>query len=217
MNEGDSGSVLIDDQNKIIGLLFSSDPKTQNRTIGIGNHIDRVLDALKNNGHEIKLAKSPDSGNVHGIATGTSVVPRRPSLQDLVRESQTLPAALYRRHRDEVTHLVEHRRAVTVAWHRHQGPAFAAAVNRSHREPAYRIPRAINGITRHALLIAMGRVLGEHGSPALQQDLRKHALGLIDDLCRAENIRSVLLRSDRPAAAPEPVATHAANGGRRGY
>ena len=217
MNEGDSGSVLIDDQNKIIGLLFSSDPKTQNRTIGIGNHIDRVLQALKDNGHEIKLAVSPSGGNASGIATGPSAVPRRPSLQDLVRESQTLPAALYRRHRDEVTHLVEHRRPVTVAWHRHQGPAFAAAVNRSHRDPAYRIPRAINGVSRHALLIAMGRVLGDHGSPALQQDLRKHALGLIDDLCRAENIRSILLRPDRPAIAPEPVATHAAIGVRHGY
>jgi hypothetical protein len=217
MNEGDSGSVLIDDGNNIIGLLFSSDPKTQNRTIGIGNHIDRVLLALKNNGHEIKLAVSPSGGNASGSATGTSVVSWRPSLQDVVRESEALPAALYSRHRDEVTHLVEHRRPVTVAWHRHQGPAFAAAVNRSHRDPAYRIPRAINGVSRHALLVAMGRVLGEHGSPALQQDLRKHALGLIDDLCRAENIRSILLRPDRPAIAPEPVATHAANGVRHGY
>jgi hypothetical protein len=216
-NEGDSGSVLIDDQNNIIGLIFSGDPMTSNRSIAIANHIDRVLQALKDNGHEITLVKSPGAGNSSGIAGGTSALSRRPSLADLVRKSQTLPTTLYRRHRDEVTHLVEHRRAVTVAWHRHQGPAFAAAVNRSHREPAYRIPGAINGISRHALLIAMGRVLGEHGSPALQQDLRKHAFGLIDDLCRAENIRSILFPPNRPAAPPELVATPAGNEVRHGY
>ena len=170
LNEGDSGSVLIDDQNKIIGLLFSSDPKTQNRTVAFANHIDQVLQALKNNGHEIKLATSPASGNLSGIAAAPSSLPRRSSLQDLVRESEALPAALYRRHRDEVTHLVEHCRPVTVAWHRHHGPAFAAAVNRSHREPAYRIPREINGVSRHALFVTLARVLGEQGSPALRQD-----------------------------------------------
>jgi hypothetical protein len=216
MNDGDSGSVLIDDGNNIIGLLFSSDPKTQNRTIGIGNHIDRVLNALKDNGHEIKLAKSPAGGQLHGIAAGRSALPPRHSLQDAVRKSQELPAALYRRHRDEVTHLVEHCRAVTVVWHRHQGPAFAAAVNRSHREPIYRIPLEINGVSRHALLVRMARVLGEHGSAALQQDLREHAFALIDDLCRAENIRTIL-SPPAPSTALEPAVTHAANEIRHGF
>lgn len=202
MNEGDSGSVLIDDGNNIIGLCFSSDPMSNNRTVGIANHIDRVLQAFKDNAHEIALAKSP-SGNQSGIFGGVSAVGRRKSLQDLVRESRALPAALYRRHRDEVTHLVEHRRPVTVAWHRNQGPAFAAAVNRSHREAAYRIPREIEGVSRHQLLVAMARVLAEHGSTALQQDLRTHGLDLIDELCQAENVRAIL--------APQPEAVLAAD------
>jgi hypothetical protein len=217
MNDGDSGSVLIDDGNNIIGLLFSSDPKTQNRTVGIGNHIDRVLKALKDNGHEINLAKSPTGGQLYGIAAGTSALRRRPSLQDVVRESEGLSAALYRRHRDEVTQLVEHCRAVTVVWHRLQGPAFAAAVNRSHREPAYRIPREINGVRRHALLGGMARALGEHGSAALQQDLREHAFALIDDLCRADNLRAILSPPHLPTVASKLAATHAANEIRHGF
>lgn len=201
MNEGDSGSVLIDDQNKIIGLLFSSDPKAPNRTIGIANHIEKVLQALKDNNHEIELCKTP-SGNASGLAAGLTL-PRPPSLNDLVRESPTQLAALVRRHREEVARLIDHCRPVTVAWHRQQGPAFAAAVNRNHREPAYQIPRRINGVSRHELLIAMARVLGRHGSAALQEDLRKHGLDLVDDLCRADNVRAILLPKAEPALVAE--------------
>ena len=198
MNEGDSGSVLIDDQNKIIGLLFSSDPWSQNRTVGFANHIDNVLQTLKNKGHEIKLAVSASEGGASGSVTGT-FAPRRTTLNDLVRESETQLAMLVRRHRDEIARLIDQCRPVTVAWHRQQGPAFAAAVNRNYREPAYRIPREINGVSRHELLVAMARALGDHGSAALQGDLRSHGLGLVDKLCRADNVHAVFFPD------PEPV------------
>jgi hypothetical protein len=126
-------------------------------------------------------------------------LPQPQTLRDLVRESAALPAVLYRQHRDEVTRLIERCRPATVAWHRHQGPAFAAAVNRSHREAAYRIPREINGVSRQALLIAMARVLEDHGSAALQRDIGEHAFVLIDELSRAENVRALLF----PAPALE--------------
>jgi hypothetical protein len=191
-NAGDSGSVVLDEDNNIVGLYYSSDDMTARRSVSIACHIDKVLDALKAKGHEIKLAKTPGGGNISGIATGKAILPRLQTLRDLVRESSALPAVLYRRHRDEVTRSIEHCRPATVAWHRHQGPAFAAAVNRSHREPAYRIPREIHGVSRHALLIAMARVLAAHGSAALRRDLGEHSFALIDELSRAENVRSIL-------------------------
>jgi len=198
LNEGDSGSVLIDDQNKIIGLLFSSDPKTQNRTVAFANHIDNVLQTLKNKGHEIKLAVSSSGDNSSGTAL-QNFAPRKTTLNDLVRESETQLAVLVRRHRDEVAQLIDHCRPVTVAWHRQQGPAFAAAVNRNHREPPYRIPREINGVSRHELLVAMARALGQHGSVALQKDLRAHGLKLVDELCRAETARAIFFPEPEPA------------------
>ena len=206
MNEGDSGSAVIDEDNNILGLVYTRDPWGSNRSVGIACHIDAVLDKLnagltkKNFGYQIEIAKSPPAGgNVSGIATGAAVLPQPQTLRDLVRESAALPAVLYRQHRDEVTRLIERCRPATVAWHRHQGPAFAAAVNRSHREPAYRIPREINGVSRQALLIAMARVLEDHGSAALQRDIGEHAFVLIDELSRAENVRALLF----PAPALE--------------
>jgi hypothetical protein len=122
---------------------------------------------------------------------GRRLSPRR-TLYDFIRDSDTLLAELARKHREEVADLIDHRRPVTVAWHRHNGPAFAAAVNRNQRDPRFRIPREINGVSRDELLVTMARALDEHGSFALREDLREHGLELMQDLSRAENIREIV-------------------------
>jgi hypothetical protein len=202
-NHGDSGAVLLDTDNKIVGLIWGDDPTAPgvSRSIGAANHIAAVLKALKDNGHEITLRISPP-GNNAGIATGPKLPPRR-TLYDLVRESDTLLAELGRKHREEVAGLIDHCRPVTVAWHRHHGPAFAAAVNRNQRDPRFRIPHEINGVSRSEMLVAMARVLDEHGSFSLREDLREYGLELMDDLCQAENIHAILF----PPAAAKLVRT----------
>jgi hypothetical protein len=191
--------VILDTDNKIVGLLWGDDPSAPgvSRSVSAGNHIAAVLKALKDNGHEITLAISP-AGNNAGIISGARLPPRL-TLYDLVRDSDTLLARLARKHREEVAGLIDHCRPVTVAWHRHHGPAFAAAINRNQRDSRFRIPLEINGVSRSELLVTMARVLEEHGSFALQEDLREHGLELMDDLCRAENVRDVLF----PPAAVE--------------
>lgn len=191
-NHGDSGSVLLDTDNKIVGLIWGDDPGAPgvSRSISAANHIAAVLKAFKDNGHEITLRISP-TGNNADLAGGPRLPPRR-TLYDFIRDSDTLLAELAHKHREEVADLIDHCRPVTVAWHRHNGPAFAAAVNRNQRDPRFRIPREINGVSREALLVAMARVLDEHGSFALREDLREHGLELMEDLSRAENVREIV-------------------------
>ena len=222
-NEGDSGSVVIDEDNNIVGLYYSDDEKHVRRAVGIACHIELVLtklnDALKAEkvkdpkyNFQIEIKKSPPGGQNRGIAADFRL-PRALTLNDLIRESDTLLGALVRRHRDEVSRLVNHCRPVTVVWHRHQGPAFAAAVNRNHREPAYRVPREINGVSRHELLVATARVLTQYGSTELQEDLRGHSFELIDELSRADNVRAVLF----PPAVEIASAGNGSNGFRHGH
>jgi hypothetical protein len=211
-NEGDSGSAVIDEDNNIVGLIYSRDAMSVKRSVGIACHIEPVLKTLNDSlkaeavndqkyNFQIELLKSPPGGQNSGIAADFRL-PHALTLNDLIRESDTLLGALVRRHRDEVSHLINHCRPVTVVWHRHHGPAFAAAVKRNHREPVYRVPREINGIGRHELLVAIARALEQHGSAVLQEDLREHGLALIDDLCQTDNIRAILF----PAAEATPVA-----------
>lgn len=210
-NEGDSGSALIDEDNNIVGLIYSNDNLAADRTIGIACHIDAVMTKLnaaltaeavtdQKYNFQIALKTSPPGGQTSG--TADSRLPRALTLNDFIRESDTLLGALIRRHRDEVSNLINHCRPVTVVWHRHQGPAFAAAVNRNARERGYRVPREINGVSRHELLLALARVLSEHGSVELQDDLREHSFELIDELSRADNVRALLF--------PTPLGNFAA-------
>ncbi len=45
-NEGDSGSVVIDEDNKIIGLIYAGEYMAVSRAVGIACHIDAVMKAL---------------------------------------------------------------------------------------------------------------------------------------------------------------------------
>ena len=73
--------------------------------------------------------------------------------------------------RREIGYLVRNVKRVTIAWHKHQGPAFLAhALNHVAGETS-RVPREVNGVTRHALLLRMREVLYQHGSNPLRAAL----------------------------------------------
>jgi hypothetical protein len=73
-----------------------------------------------------------------------------------------------------VVTLVNHDRRVTVVWHRIQGPSWLAALARSAREPTYRIPEEIAGITRAEALTRLREVLALCGSDELRTDLERY-------------------------------------------
>jgi hypothetical protein len=86
---------------------------------------------------------------------------------------------LVEEHRHEVIDLVNHNRAVTVTWHRKQGPAFLAAMGRSVKVPTYKIPQEIEGISRQHAVMSMATVLSEQGSPQLKALVEKYSLPLL--------------------------------------
>jgi hypothetical protein len=180
-NEGDSGSVIVNADDNIVALLYGGDEKTNSVDVTVANNIQNVLDALSNNGFQLHLSVTPGRAGVHNRTAFENRQPLplpRPSAQNYfgqLRDANpsSLLRALFDRHHREVLDLVNHRRPVTVAWHRHQGPAFVAALTRSGRVSEYSIPMAIDGITRQALLEAMEVVLTSHGSRALVSDMER--------------------------------------------
>jgi len=151
---GDSGAVVVDQNRKVVGLHFAGDANDAN---SYANHIADVLAAL------------------HITITGTEAALLAEELPDL----GTLPpgswlAGRVEAHQSEVVTLVNHDRRVTVAWHRAQGPSWLAALARSARDPAYRLPHEIAGVTRADALARLRDALVQHGGAELRADVERH-------------------------------------------
>jgi hypothetical protein len=185
-DRGDSGSVLVDKSNKIIGLMWGAylTPGTSLHGHGIACPIGPVLTEMGItiiNGSLTSLvyANAPVIEAVTEPATDGAYLVE--TLQ--YRLSQTrqgrLIIDLLESHRNEVLTLINHNRAVTVTWRRMQGPAFLAALGRSARVQSFRIPSEIEGVSRWQAISNVLSILREHGSQSLRGDIDQHSLTLI--------------------------------------
>lgn len=183
---GDSGSVIINLNNKIVGLLFAAGKEIDVKGVkqpflSLANHISDVFSALK-----IRIAYSQDIKVTSG--TMLAEVPEEvfeapipePYREFRARlEANEVTArllAIGQEHTAEVTYLVNHCRPVTVAWRRNEGPALLATVMAAVRDGHYRLPASINGVAPHELLLRMRIVLTQNGSRELADALNSNDL-----------------------------------------
>ncbi|WP_292996564.1 hypothetical protein [Nitrosomonas sp.] len=174
-DEGDSGSAIVNAQNEVVGLLYAGDSANPARTLAC--HIHPVMAYLSIT--PITTANPPFGpagqtlNDVEGVFTGINHTTE-------VRErflNTRKGAEIYQQildHRQEVIALVNHRRPVTVAWHRSQGPTFLAHFVNNARDPLHLIPFEVEGITRDQMIRRMAEILTQHGSEALQQVIQSY-------------------------------------------
>lgn len=197
--EGDSGSALVDDGSRLIGLVFGGEDVTLPHPQAFACHIAPVLDALRVT--PISTQNPPVAPA--GEASRRSVVPaagpwstedRTVELQERLRETpagERLYAA-FLQHRSEIVALVNRRRRVTIAWHRSQGPAYFAHFAESARHPGHRIPRQIQGVARSELLQTMAEVLTAEGSEPLQRAIAQHRVEVIALVDRFDGLHALI-------------------------
>src|SRR5262245_7952007 len=212
-NAGDSGSAILNDDDAIVALLWGGDEQTNSVDVTFSNNIANVLTALSNNGFQLQLSVSEGrSGRHHRTAFENRDDERlRPvalSYFELLRDRNpgSVLRELFDRHHREILSLVNNRRAVTVVWHRHQGPAYVAALARAGRVEQYKIPFSIDGISRETLLLAMEDVLRKHGNRALIADMdryREDVLALAGEGESLEHLARLLFQRGLLEAIPE--------------
>ena len=185
-NPGDSGAVVLDANNDIVGLNWAGDAVSNSVKLSIANNISNVLSALSTNGFPITLSTSPPGGGERRtVSKHIPIVDETASILNSL-PSEWRPLVQY--HRREVLTLINHNRAVKVVWHRHQGPAFTVHFMNSAKDEGYKIPPTIKDISLQNLLIKMGAALKENGSDALREDINQYGLDIIN---HAENVDSV--------------------------
>lgn len=189
---GDSGSVVVNDQGQVVGLLFLRGSGASNDGFGYACHIDPVLEELDI--ELISTARPPvgPAGEASSLATA-QIVHVDPEMKALETRVMSNPAfrPLYlgfMDHWDEIVALVNGRRPLLVAWHRLKGPVFMAHLSESARRPGHSVPRCIEGVSRRELLSTMADLLIAEGSAELGgylQSVRDRTLAMaehIDDL-----------------------------------
>jgi hypothetical protein len=187
-DHGDSGSAVVGlATGNVVGLLNSIDKEiAAGGTLGIATPIGPILALL---GISVLASDPTQQYGVRdwGEDWNTATEPRVPEdvfaavadrLDRTERGREML--ALIRRRRPEIVELVNHRRPVTVAWRRNLGPSYLAALLRTAREPTYKLPESLDGVTRKDLADRMAEVLAKNGSQDLRADLARWG-GLVEE------------------------------------
>jgi len=195
-DHGDSGSVVVERGSRnVVALLKEIDTATG--TLGFATDIVPVLLKL----HITILAT--DQSQDYDVLQSVDEPARAGAqdagvghLTDRIRKSphgEALLATLETYQR-ECLSLVNSCRRVTLAWHRHQGPTFLAALLRSARVPEYQVPDEVNGVSRAQAVHAMREAFAAHGSPELAAYVRADPDRLAALLSDAPTVEAMITR-----------------------
>lgn len=187
VNEGDSGSALVNAQNRLVGLIFGQGTGAEIDR-GFACHIHPVLDRLKVTA--ISTANPPVGPAGQTRSDRMARIGGEEDLSVRLRQRARATATgaalfeLFEEHREEMLGLVNYHRPVTIAWHRGKGPTFLAHLAENASRPEHRIPSEIDGVTRRDLLLRMEEALTASGSEPLRRAIAEHretVLALHDD------------------------------------
>ena len=176
---GDSGSVLLDAQHRVIGLVHSA--VLPAGTPAFASRIEDVRAALN--------IDIPVMGTAGAIPLSGAPLKH----YDLLPEDIRRLAAVYgqreagkkwwelvQRHQHEVMQLVNNNRPTMTAWNRHHGPSFVSHYLKTIKDHGYLAPQELNGMRVENLLLAMATVLQDEGNPVLAHAIWQHYLQIIE-------------------------------------
>jgi hypothetical protein len=193
-DRGDSGSLLITEQNELVGLIYAKESEDDNANV-YACHIKPVLEYLNLKplftansrskiNHEIVSAENFDAEeNITYEALKSKIVNLK---------NGSFLNEMIQKHANEVVQLVHHKRPVTVTWHRNKGPAFVAHFEKSFKDPNYIVPQEINGITIPFLFHKMGIIMHEHGSALLKHAIQDYAVKISNSVANCNNLEKLL-------------------------
>lgn len=205
---GDSGSVILDEFDDIIGLLWGGKPDVPNLAVDetYACHIADVLAAFSGANSAITIVTTPADRS----GTTTRRQPLRPKRIAIDFREKLLETEIgeklvpvFELHQKEVLQLINNERLTKVAWQRQQGPAFVAHLVKSYQEKDYFLPDQVKGITLPEMLTHMAIVLKETGSHDLKQVIERHALSIIQESYGLKSISEYL---DQKSVQPTVLA-----------
>lgn len=192
---GDSGSAIVNEDNKIVGLLFgSNDVELPSSGVefhaGVACPITNVLDELQVDmvfgqpaGHiftvpepvseSVALASEAAPSPAPASMTEEEHVLLRERVQNDIAQMEGGPAylSLFKIHENEVRVLVNTNKKVAALWRRHGGPVLLHHLIRVAQFPDRRLPQDIGKQSWRECILKISEAFQKHGSERLQRDI----------------------------------------------
>ncbi len=214
-DHSDSGSVLLNEKNKVVGLIFAGgdqqitvkDPRTNANIIAYpayACHIHPILDYLGialfiNPVQSVKDKRNykTESDIIYDGTVYLSLQQEQLKLNKLKldlskAESGDTLFNIFEKYRNEVVYLINQKQTVTLTWHRNNGPTFLAHFVKKFHEPDYVIPLQIKGITLSVLLKNMCTILYEHSTPGLKIAIEQYRENVISSAVNCNSLEELL-------------------------
>jgi hypothetical protein len=189
----DRGAVVVDERNKVIGVLYDTVPITENGVEiihGVAVPIQialNLLNALPGISVDVPQTVDPDKVQTTSHRVITDVDTETPPVtasalewleSELSKSGRGRVAiALWREHRGEIRALINQNRKVAAAWHGSGGPALLQALSRAIHMPSVTLPAMVNGRPIGACLERLARAFDKYGSARLRADVSQlHAV-----------------------------------------
>jgi hypothetical protein len=196
-DHGDSGAVVVNDANEVVALHFAGavvGNLRKGKEIPIADviaqfqaveHLSVAVATATQNGVVNKVPKPPHAAAARELAPALAVPTASGPLGRMGTDLGASAAgrtlrSLWFDHHDEILELVNHRRRVTIAWHRDGGPAMMHRLIRMAADPTLTMPVTINGEPPMRRIEHLHAVFHANASPDLR-DALDQALAAIPD------------------------------------
>lgn len=178
VDAGDSGSVIVNMNNEVTGLVASGHHKDEyGNDLAGANDIFRVMKRLHISiGSESRVTVTDDPDPLPANLFTKPPHPLLTRYAALLKETPagTLALNAIQDNIQEVLNLIQNNTAVAGAWKQNNGPDFFKALISSARNPQQPIVTTLGTTTLAMLAAAMGTALSANGSPQLQAALRTY-------------------------------------------
>jgi hypothetical protein len=217
--EGDSGNMVFDNQNFIVGLLFggvvNGGYACPIRAVESELQITIGKATQANQPFVVPVAAGiPSSAQPilnYPLSAGQSIEVYEVKMKELYSQIMKLPAGkhyhdLFIKHRIEVRGLVNGNKKVAATWHRNKGPVFMHAYYRNLLEEDFVFPKEIEGVSLKGLFNSMAAILLKFGSSSIKNDLINHLQDILRYVDECNTKKELLTKLAEPMPALSTVS-----------
>jgi hypothetical protein len=190
--EGDSGSVIVNEANEIVGLLYAFESNYN----GMASHIQNVMDTL-----HITIPESTTVVPTSLKMASPIRLRRAPSGVDPLTETisalkSTMVGAAFvdawTQHLPEIQRLLKTQRLVRRSWIEQRGPRFVVGLRQALGQHRKAFVKVIDGRRLEGAVLTMLAILQQHGSNGLREALRSWAPLMLRIAGSAKNIKELI-------------------------